>query len=79
MMSEPAQKCKNLANFKQKYTLELFIALEMVYYCCLSLGGNLDFLNFLQKKCFNINYCSHSFQFCHVKLSSVQTGCVKCS
>ena len=49
MMSEPAQKCKNLANFKQKYTLELFIALEMVYYCCFSLGGNLDFLNFLQK------------------------------
>ena len=49
MMSEPTQKCENLANFKQKYTLELFIALEMVYYCCFSLGGNLDFLDFLQK------------------------------
>ena len=48
-MSEPAQKCENNAIFKQNYTLELFIALEMVYYCCFSLGGNLDFLDFLQK------------------------------
>ena len=48
-MSEPAQKCENYAIFKQNYTLELFIALEMVYYCCFSLGGNLDFLDFLQK------------------------------
>ena len=49
----PAQKCENYAIFKQNYTLELFIALEMVYYCCFSLGGNLDFL---QKKFYNINY-----------------------
>jgi len=28
----------------------------MVYYCCFSLGGNLDFLDFLQKKFYNINY-----------------------
>ena len=27
-MSEPAQKCENLAIFKQNYTLELFIDLE---------------------------------------------------
>ena len=48
-MSEPAQKCENYAIFKQNYTLELLNALEMVYYCCFSLGGNLDFLDFLQK------------------------------
>ena len=35
-MSESAQKCENQAIFKQNYTLELFIALEMVYYCCFS-------------------------------------------
>ena len=56
MMSEPAQKCENQAIFKQNYTLELFIALEMVYYCCFTLGGNLDFLDFLQKKFYNIDY-----------------------
>ena len=28
----------------------------MVYYCCFSLGGNLGFLDFLQKKFYNINY-----------------------
>ena len=39
MMSEPAQKCENQADFKQNYTLEPFIALEMVYNCCFSLGG----------------------------------------
>ena len=56
MMSEPAQKGSNQAIIKLNYTLELFITLEMVYYCCFSLGGNLDFLDFLQKKFFNINY-----------------------
>ena len=55
-MSEPGQKCDNYAIFKQNYMLELFIALEMVYYCCFSLGVNLDFLDFLQKKFYNINY-----------------------
>ena len=49
MMSEPAQKCENQAIFKQNYTVELFISLEMVYNCCFSLEGNLDFLDFLQK------------------------------
>ena len=43
MMSEPAQKCENQAIFKESYTLELFICLEIVYYCCLS------FLDFLKK------------------------------
>ena len=42
-------------NVKQNYTLQLFIALEMVYYWCFSLGGNLDFLDCLKKKFYNIN------------------------
>ena len=50
MMSEPAQKCENQAIFKQNYTQELFIALQIDYCCFFSLGGNLDFLDFLQKK-----------------------------
>ena len=48
-MSEPALKCKNNFIFKQNYTLELFIALEMAYCCCFGLRGNLDFPDFLQK------------------------------
>ena len=47
--------------FNQNYILELFIALEMVYYCCFSLGGNLDFLDFLQKKFYNIDYRWHKW------------------
>ena len=57
-MSEPAQRRENHAIFKQNYTPELFIAFKMVYSCCFSLGGNLDFPEFLQKKFYNINYCS---------------------
>ena len=34
-MSEPAQKCKNKAIFKQNYTLKLFIAVKMAYSCFL--------------------------------------------
>ena len=49
-MFEPALKCENNAIFKQNYTLELFIALKMAYFCCLGLRGNLDFPDFLQKK-----------------------------
>ena len=49
-MSEPAQKCENYAIFKQNYTLKLFVAFKMAYSCCFSLGGNLDFPDFLQKK-----------------------------
>ena len=63
-MSEPAQRCENYAIFKQNYTPELFIAFKMVYSCCFSLGGNLDFPEFLQKKFYNINYrlkISHKF------------------
>ena len=55
-MSEPALKCENNAIIKQIYILKLFIAFKMAYSCCFSLGGNLDFPEFLQKKFYNINY-----------------------
>ena len=57
-MSKLALKCVNNAIFKQIYTLKLLIAFKMAYSCCFSLGGNLDFLEFLQKKFYNINYRS---------------------
>ena len=57
-MSEPKLKCENSASFKQSYTLKLFIAFKMAYSCCLSIGGNLDFPEFGQKKFYNINYGS---------------------
>ena len=48
-MYEPALKCeKNEAILKQIYTLRLFIAFKMAYYCCFNLGGNLGFPEFLQ-------------------------------
>ena len=40
---------KHCANFKQYYTLTLFIALKIAYSRCFSSGENLDFLDFLQK------------------------------
>ena len=49
-MSEPEQKCENNAVFKQNYTAKLLITFKMAYSCCFSLGGNLDFLDFLQKR-----------------------------
>ena len=62
MMSEPALKCeKQAAIFKQNYTQEQFIPLEMVYYCGFSLGGKLENLDFLQKKFYNIN-CGQSYK-----------------
>ena len=50
-MCEQAQKCENNAIFKQNNTLKLFIAFKMNYFasCCFSLGGNLDFPDFLKK------------------------------
>ena len=54
-MSEPAQIYEKNAIFKQNYTLKLCIAFKMAYCCCFSLGGNLDFLDFRQKKFYNIN------------------------
>ena len=48
-MSEPALKCENNASFKQIYTVKLLITFKMAYSCCFSLGGNVDFSDFLQK------------------------------
>ena len=50
LMSKLAHKCVNNAILKQIYTLKLLIAFKMAHSCCFSLGGNLDFLDFLQKK-----------------------------
>ena len=57
-MSEPAQKCVKTMNaiFKQIHTVKVLIAFKMAYLCCFSLGGNLDFPEFLQKKFYDINY-----------------------
>ena len=49
-MSEPTLKCENNASFKQNYTLKLFLAFKRTYSCCFSFGGNLDFLEYLQKR-----------------------------
>ena len=48
-MSELTQKCEKNAIFKKNYTTKLFIAFKMAYSVCFSFGGNLDFLDFLQK------------------------------
>ena len=54
-MPEHALKCENNeAIFDQKQ----FIAFKMAFSCCFSLGGNLDFPEFLHKKFYNINYWS---------------------
>ena len=45
--------------YTHNYTLKLFIAFTLAYFCCFSLRGNLDFL---QKKFCNIIYWS-SFSF----------------
>ena len=55
-MSEPALKWANNASFKQIYTLILLNAVKMTYSCCFSLGGNLDFPEFVQKKFYNSDY-----------------------
>ena len=49
-MFEPALKCQDNAIFKQNYSLKLLTTFKMAYSCCFSLGRNLDFLDFLQKK-----------------------------
>ena len=41
--------------FKQNYIRALLIYPKMTYSCCFSLGGNLDFLDFLKKKSYNID------------------------
>ena len=53
-MFESVQKCENNAISKQSYTLKIFIVVKMI--CFSSLGENQDFLDFLQKKFYNIHY-----------------------
>ena len=48
--------------FQLNYIQTLFICSKMVYSCCFSLGGNLDFLDFLQKKFYNIDYRKKFFE-----------------
>ena len=48
-MLEPSQKVHSNAVYKQSYALNLFIAVEIVYFCCFGEGGNLDILDFQQK------------------------------
>ena len=58
-MSEPAQKCKSNAIFKQNYTLKLFIDFKTAYSCSFSLRGYLDFL----KKSFITSTTDSKFWF----------------
>ena len=55
-MSEHEQKCENNAVFKLKYTAKMLVTFKMAYSCCFSLGGNQDFLDYLPKNFYNINY-----------------------
>ena len=73
-MSEPALKCENYAIFKQNYTQKLFISFKISYYCCFGLRGNLEFPDFLQKKFYNINYCSQTIDFINYRPDSA--GCM---
>ena len=61
-MPKLAQKCENNVTSKQNYASTVAIALKMVYPCCFSSGGggNLNFLEFLQKKFYNIDNWSES-------------------
>ena len=43
-------------HFKQNYTLKLFIPFKIAYSCSFSNRENLDFLDFLQKKFYNIEF-----------------------
>ena len=55
-MFEPALKCDHNAIFEQNYSLKMFITFKMANSCCFSLGGNLEFPDFLRKKFNNIDY-----------------------
>ena len=69
-MSEPKQKCEKDAIFKQNFTLKPYVAFEMAYYCSFGLRGNLDFLDFLQKKFNNISYWSQFYYYVHIGRTS---------
>ena len=58
-MTEPTQK---QCYFKLNYIRTLLICSKMSYSCCFSLGGNLDFIDFLQKRFYNFDYWSQSYR-----------------
>ena len=58
LMIEPAQNRLKQCCFQLNYIQTLFICSKMVYSCCFSLGGNLDFIDFPQKMFYNINHRS---------------------
>ena len=52
----------------------------MAYSCCFSLGGSLDFLEFLQKKFYNINFwlmnhCCDKFESENARWGSIYLNC----
>ena len=51
-MNEPAHKCENnaAAIFMQSMLRNCFFAFKIAYFCCFSLGGNLDSLDFLKER-----------------------------
>ena len=53
-MSEPTVKCEN--NAGKTILKKLFHSLKISYFCSFGYRGNLEFLEFLQKKFYNINY-----------------------
>ena len=63
-------KLWKLCYFMQNCTPELFVTLKRAYSCCFSITGNQDFQGFLQKKFYNIDYCS-----CISKLSLSYLQC----
>ena len=54
VMSEPTVKCEN--NAGKTILKKLFHSLKISYFCSFGYRGNLEFLEFLQKKFYNINY-----------------------
>ena len=55
-MIEHALKCENNAIFEYNFTPKLFIAFKMAYYYYFIFEGNLDFLDFLKKQFYNMDY-----------------------
>ena len=43
-MPEPSQNTTKYCFWGQNYTLKLLFAFEMAYFCCFTIGGNLDLL-----------------------------------
>ena len=54
-MAELVQNGKTMLLLQQNYALKLLISFKMVHLCCFTLVGNLDFLDLLQKKFYNID------------------------